>query len=215
MPPVTRHMSLCGKSERHHSWRRRVVSDGPAQIAAAVARHHRHRPHHPAMARTRRGPDCRRPPPERLGVVCGIGQAGAFARTDRVENPQPERGMFSSVVCAANWPGWRKEVSSWAIVLGDQPHLQTETLRALLAFAAQNADAVCQPQFGGRGRHPVILPRTALEALKRTKAENLKDFLKDGFPPTIKCPAADPGLSFDLDTPEDYERIGLTLNQSA
>ncbi len=52
-----------------------------------------------------------------------------FPKQDRIENPQPERGMFSSIVCAANWNGWQKEINSWAIVLGDQPHLQTETLR--------------------------------------------------------------------------------------
>ena len=43
--------------------------------------------------------------------------------------------MFSSVVCAANWPGWKREIASWAIALGDQPHLQ-DTLRALLEFHA-------------------------------------------------------------------------------
>ena len=41
---------------------------------------------------------------------------------DRIENPTPELGMFSSIVCAANWSGWRTEISSWAIALGDQPH---------------------------------------------------------------------------------------------
>ena len=55
---------------------------------------------------------------------------------DRIENPQPERGMFISIVCAANWPGWQREISSLAIVLGDQPHLQSGTLRALLEFHA-------------------------------------------------------------------------------
>ena len=65
---------------RRHSRRGRVVTDGPAKIAAAVARHHRHRANHPAMARTRRGPNCRSPTPERSGVVCGIGPAGSSAR---------------------------------------------------------------------------------------------------------------------------------------
>ena len=32
-----------------------------------------------------------------------------FPAHDRIENPQPERGMFSSIVCAANWPGWRRK----------------------------------------------------------------------------------------------------------
>ena len=129
------------------------------------------------------------------------------SRAGRVENLRPELGMFSSIVCAANWSGWKKGISNWAIVLGDQPHLQTATLGALLAFAAQNTGAISQPQFVGHGRHPVILPRTAFEALKRTRAGNLRDFLKQASCPSVKCPMADPGLAFDLDTPEDYRQL--------
>ena len=129
---------------------------------------------------------------------------------DRIENPQPERGMFSSIVCAANWPGWRKEISSWALALGDQPHLRTETLRVLLEFHAANTDAICQPEFDGHGRHPVILPRTAFELLKRTPAGNLRDFLKQISSPSVKCRMADSGLALDMDTPEDYKRLQVS-----
>ena len=120
-------------TRRHHSRRGRVVADGPAQIAAAVARHHRHRPYHPAMARTRRGANRRRPPARRRGTGAELDRLN-FPVRDRIENPQPERGMFSSILCAAHWHGWRREIASWAIVLGDQPHLRTETLRVLLEF---------------------------------------------------------------------------------
>ena len=126
---------------------------------------------------------------------------------DRIENPQPELGMFSSIVCAANWTGWRNEISNWAIALGDQPHLQTGTLRTLLEFAVQNPDAICQPQFGGHARHPVILPHAAFAGLKTTPAESLKKFLK-----AVSCRRAvfatnDSSLALDLDTPEDYQRV--------
>src|SRR5689334_1008021 len=30
--------------------------------------------------------------------------------SERIVNPQPERGMFSSIQCAARWPGWRAEI---------------------------------------------------------------------------------------------------------
>jgi molybdenum cofactor cytidylyltransferase len=131
----------------------------------------------------------------------------ANSSTHCIVNPRAEQGMFSSIVCAANWPGWRREISNWAIVLGDQPHLQTATLRALLKFAAQNPDAIYQPQFGDHGRHPVILPRTGIESLKRTQAGNLRDFLKQIRCPSVKCPMADPGLALDMDTPEDYRQL--------
>src|ERR1700690_4241261 len=35
-----------------------------------------------------------------------------FPLADRIENPQPERGMFSSILCATNWPGWKHEIAT-------------------------------------------------------------------------------------------------------
>jgi molybdenum cofactor cytidylyltransferase len=133
-----------------------------------------------------------------------------FPANDRIENPQPERGMFSSIVCAANWPGWRKEISSWAIALGDQPHLRTETLRAVLDYAARNADAICQPEFDGHTRHPVILPWAALAELKGSRAASLKDFLQQVPMPRVQCSMADAGLLLDMDTPEDYKQLKVS-----
>jgi molybdenum cofactor cytidylyltransferase len=129
-----------------------------------------------------------------------------FPAEDRIENPQPERGMFSSIVCAAAWNGWKMEISGRAIVLGDQPHLRLETLRALLEFHSENVDAICQPEFGGRTRHPVILPRSAFDELKDTTAETLEIFLKLLPCRRVQCLINDPGLTLDLDTPEDYKR---------
>ena len=151
---------------------------------------------------------------EQIAVVHRANDAALFAELDRlnfpmqgrIENPQPAQGMFSSVICAANWTGWQREISHWAIVLGDQPHLQTTTLRALLQFAGQNPEAICQPQFGDHGRHPVILPRPAFEQLKDTRARTLKDFLKLVPVRSVQFVTNDSGLALDLDTPEDYIR---------
>lgn len=129
-----------------------------------------------------------------------------FPRADRIENPQPERGMFSSILCAASWPGWKDEIATWAIVLGDQPHLRPETLRALLEFHFANADAVCQLEFDGHARHPVLLPRRAFKELKVSQAETLKDFLKRTSVRSVQCSVDEPGLALDMDTPEDYKR---------
>ncbi len=129
------------------------------------------------------------------------------SKPDRIENPQPERGMFSSIICAANWDGWKNQITQWAIVLGDQPHLKMETLQALLEFSAQNPQTICQPALGGREKHPVILPRRAMVALQSPDAADLKEFLKLTDCPRVQCPVTDAGLSLDLDTPEDYKRL--------
>ena len=130
-----------------------------------------------------------------------------FPANDRIENPQPERGMFSSIVCSASWNGWRPDISRWAIVLGDQPHLQTETLRQFLVFAVQNKEVICQPMSGSRLAHPVILPTSAWKELKTTLADTLKDFLKLTAPPRVQFEVNDPGVLLDMDTPEDYKRL--------
>jgi len=130
-----------------------------------------------------------------------------FPQADRIENPHPETGMFSSILSAANWPGWNPAIVQRAVVLGDQPHLQTQMLKALLQFAAQHPSKVCQPAHSGRPGHPVILPDDVFGGLKRTDAGTLKDFLKPFAGRTVQFPVTDAGLSLDLDTPEDYKRF--------
>jgi molybdenum cofactor cytidylyltransferase len=129
---------------------------------------------------------------------------------DRIENPTPELGMFSSIVCAANWSGWRTEISSWAIALGDQPHLNPGTLQQLLAFHSAHAGAICQPEFDGHTRHPVILPRAAFALLKGSRATTLKEFLKQIPVPRVQCAMTDAGLALDMDTPEDYKQLKVS-----
>jgi len=129
-----------------------------------------------------------------------------FPTHDRIPNPQAERGMFSSIKCAANWPGWRSDISHWAIALGDQPHLRAETLRQLLEFSGQNPECVGQPAFEGRTAHPVILPQAVFAALKTSSADTLKDFLNLAPGRSVQHVINDPGLTLDLDTPEDYKK---------
>jgi molybdenum cofactor cytidylyltransferase len=127
-----------------------------------------------------------------------------FSSTDRIANPDPDRGMFSSVQCASQWTGWIPALTHWTIVLGDQPHLSRETLQAILDHSASHPDQVCQPIFQSHRRHPVILPRSIFLNAGNSAAPTLKDFLAEM--PASYCPLDDPGLGLDIDLPEDYER---------
>lgn len=133
---------------------------------------------------------------ERLGVP----------PTRRIINPWPDRGMFSSIQCAARWRGWNASLTRFAIALGDQPHVRTETLRAVLECAAVRPGQVCQPSRHGRGRHPVILPAEVFRQLADATAPTLKHFLQARPEPVAFCELEDPGLDLDLDRPEDYQQ---------
>ena len=141
------------------------------------------------------------------GAVQGELDRLAFPRENRVLNPMPERGMFSSIQCAARWPGWKENLSHFAIALGDQPHLHLATVRALLDFAKANPEKICQPSRLGHGRHPVVFPKVIFQQLRESQEENLKTFLRNGPYEAARCEVDDPALDLDMDTPADYAHI--------
>jgi molybdenum cofactor cytidylyltransferase len=153
-------------------------------------------------------------PAEQIAVVCAPADAAIpteldrlqFPAANRIVNPDPSRGMFSSIQCAACWPGWSAALTHWAIVLGDQPHLRPATLAALADFAFRHPGNICQPVRGGHARHPVVLPAEVFAALQDSNDETLKQFLKHKSATVRRVELDDPGLDLDLDYPADYEK---------
>lgn len=124
---------------------------------------------------------------------------------DRISNPQPESGMFSSIQCAARWKGWNPDLTHWLLTLGDQPHLRWDTLKALVESAIINPDRICQPALDERPKHPLFFPRSHFRELGDANETSLKEFLANRIEFIMLQPASDPGLDFDLDTPADYQ----------
>jgi molybdenum cofactor cytidylyltransferase len=137
-----------------------------------------------------------------------------FPAANRIANPQPDRGMFGSIQCAAAWGEWNPALTHAVIVLGDQPHLLQETLQALLGFAASQPQNICQPSRRGRPRHPVVLPKPILDRMRDSREQTLKQFLQHNAHAVVLREMDDPGLDFDLDTPADYEQA-LSLFRSS
>ena len=158
---------------------------------------------------------------KRVAVVCAPDDKAirlemdrlGFPARDRIINPAPQRGMFSSIQCAAQWPEWDAAITRWAIVLGDQPHLEQQTLRRVLEFSAAHPASVCQPARLGHGRHPVLLPKTVFRRVATSTAATLKEFLAGSHRKVAFCELDDPGLDLDIDYPENYQnaikRAGL------
>jgi molybdenum cofactor cytidylyltransferase len=149
---------------------------------------------------------------EQVAVVCAPSapqleaemQRLGFPAQNRIVNPIPEAGMFSSIQTAARWRGWKEELTHWVVVLGDQPHLALASLCQLLAFAAGHPQQICQPARVGHGRHPVVLPRDAFESLATSGQQDLRGFLNEHRGRIALLDSDDPGLELDLDTPSDY-----------
>lgn len=145
----------------------------------------------------------------RIVVVLGAHAAVAAAARAALpavilaENPDWEKGMFSSVLAglAALPPG-----GALFILPGDIPLVAPATCRALLDHAAAHPERICIPVHDGHRGHPVLLPPAAVERLRAAApAGTLRDFLHaEGFD---TVPVADVGILRDIDTPEEYRDV--------
>jgi molybdenum cofactor cytidylyltransferase len=150
-----------------------------------------------------------------IAVVCAADAKSLATELDRIDfplanrivNPTPEKGMFSSIQCAANWEAWNPDLTHWIITLGDQPHLKAATLQTLLEFGARNPEKIYQPMRGGRRKHPMLFPERFFRELKSSSAGELKIFLQQHANNLSGFESDDMGLDLDMDTPEDYELV--------
>jgi molybdenum cofactor cytidylyltransferase len=129
-----------------------------------------------------------------------------FSPSDWIENRSPQLGMFSSLQAASRWPGWLSTLTHWVICLGDQPHIQTSTLRLLLATASKNPMRICQPALHGCAAHPIVLPANDFRGLAQHDSGNLRAYIRAREVFRLRVPVEDPAVSQDLNTPEDYAR---------
>lgn len=142
----------------------------------------------------------------RVVVVTAAGQNLAsvdLARDPRISiavNPDPDRGMFSSVQTglAAVDPDW-----SVVVLPADMPFVRAQTIAALVDTHRRDGGAVVARHAGKRG-HPVIVPAGARAALlDQPSTISLKDALARAGVILREVAFDDPGVLRDVDVRED------------
>jgi molybdenum cofactor cytidylyltransferase len=151
---------------------------------------------------------------EKFLVIHAPGENPVTRELDRLDFPASQRaatlamdrGMMGSVVTAATLAQKDTSLSHMIIVLGDQPQLQTETLRRILHACATSPGKLIRLIYHGKPGHPLALPAHVLAELSATPCETLRDFLRLKDMPGCDLTIDDSGVLLDLDTPEDYAR---------
>ena len=142
---------------------------------------------------------------EKLVVVVGTPHAHAvreearrLAIADVVENPEPGRGMASSIELGFAAVTGCTAAYLWPV---DHPFAATTTL-ALLADTL-GAHEGARPRFAGRGGHPPLVAAALFAPLARcTRApQGARSVLATRD--VIDVPVDDAGVVHDVDTPED------------
>jgi len=123
------------------------------------------------------------------------------ARVWPVVNPDPSRGMFSSLQS-----GMAEAQGDALLVLpADMPFVQSGTIAILLdVFAAK--PAIVSPRYQGKRGHPVILPPSLRDEIRAADPTlTLHDILKRHPDLRVDVDVTDRGVGRDVDRPADLE----------
>lgn len=194
-----------------------ALAGGGARRIAVVAR-----PDDPRLAEWLAGPAAGE-------LARRLARVGAEAAAERPElvvafNPDPERGMLSSVLAgldalaggAAPEPGGAggalRPADPLLVCPADLPALLPATvaavLAALTATGAGTPPGLAVPVHDGRRGHPLaVAPRLVPEIPGLDPAVGLRQLLERRPDEVVEVPVDDPGAVRDLDTPEDYEEL--------
>jgi molybdenum cofactor cytidylyltransferase len=120
----------------------------------------------------------------------------------RAHNELPERGMLTSVQAGLrSLPPDASAALVWPV---DIPFVQAATVRRLLEV---EPGKIVVPVYGGRGGHPLRLPRALFaEVMAGDPEQGLRGILARRPGETERLVVADPGVLVDVDTPEEYEK---------
>lgn len=125
-------------------------------------------------------------------------------RVRAVENPDPSRGMFSSIQ-----EGVAQAQADVMLVLpGDMPFVQPETVRGVLG-RYESGPAIVSPRFRGKRGHPVALPFAMRdEIVAADPRSNLHEVIKRHTDMRVDLDVEDRGIGRDVDTVADLADSG-------
>jgi len=127
-------------------------------------------------------------------------------------NPNPERGMLSSILCGVAALGGADDLqrrnTALLITPADLPALAPSTVAAVAA-AVRTGARLAVPLHRGRRGHPLGIASSLLPEIARLElSAGLRQLVDRHVDAVVEVPVDDPGAVRDVDTPEDYRRLG-------
>ena len=125
-------------------------------------------------------------------------------------NPDPERGMLSSLQCGLN--ALPADAGAVMFTPVDHPHLQAATLQLLAERFQMERASVIVPVHAGHHGHPVLISRALVNELLSLPPDAMaSDVIHQHVDQTLYIDVGDPAVTTDVDDPEAY--AGLLAHQ--
>jgi molybdenum cofactor cytidylyltransferase len=98
---------------------------------------------------------------------------------------------------------------AWLLAPADHPALDVDVVRQLcIAYSREPGQTILIPTYEGRRGHPTLIEWRHVDGIRAMPAgEGLNAYFRAHAAETLELPVTSEGVLFDLDTPEDYERL--------
>ena len=157
---------------------------------------------------------------EKIIVVLGHNAAEIESRIRRlpvtiVINPNYAQGQLSSLTAAIRaLPA--ENVDGILVHLVDHPFLNSDLVNRMIDRFYESNKPIVVPKWKGRRGHPVIFSsRLFPELLSAPLDQGAKSVVRAHAAETLELETDDEGITFDIDTPEEYRRrIGRNDGQT-
>jgi molybdenum cofactor cytidylyltransferase len=148
-----------------------------------------------------------------VDAVRVVAAPGAFPVEDPVTNPDPSRGMLSSVQCGLRaLPEGCDAILVWPV---DHPLVTSSTVAAMIAAFRADDPPIVVPVHGGRRGHPVLFASRVVPELLSADPGIGARRVVHAHSDRLELPVADPGILDDIDTPDDYRRVAVSRSEAS
>jgi len=129
-------------------------------------------------------------------------------RARLVVNPEPERGMGTSIACGV--AALPPETEATVVTLADEPALDRRWIDAVISRYRADAGrtTIVAPLFRGTRRHPVLFDRSVFPELAGLDDDRGARAVVDRDASRLALVELDEPGPIDVDTPEDLARLG-------
>jgi len=122
-----------------------------------------------------------------------------------VANPDWAEGQSSSV--QAGLTALPANVSAALFLLVDQPGVTPPVINALIERHTTTLAPVVWPEYEGRRGNPVLFDRVTFPQLRQLSGDTGgRSLIQSYTAHAERVPVSEPGVLFDIDTPDDYAR---------
>lgn len=122
-----------------------------------------------------------------------------------VTNPAWQQGQSTSL--RAGLDALPNNIAAAVFPLADQPGITSATIDALIARHRATLAPVVWPEYDGQRGNPVLFDRAVFPQLSRLSGDTGGRAVLQAYAAQVeRVPVSDPGILFDIDTPDDYTK---------